>query len=1180
MRVAAATAALCLWIGISILPAQAQTASTGALTVTVNDPSGAAIANATITITSPAGQTRTLTTGADGSCTFGLLAVGNYQVDISAAGFKTAVVPSATVTVSETHVLKQALEIGAQQQRVTVSANVEALQTESSSVGGVVGEEALTTLPLATRNFTQILDLSTGVSASVNDATQVGPGNENIYVNGTGDISSNYEMDGVDITTFMTGATTDSFGGLFGAPPIASPDAIEEFKVQTAQYDAEYGRSGGANVDIITKTGTDSFHGGAYEFNRNDIFNANGFFQKQADLPRGELKQNQFGGDIGGPILKGKLFFFGSYEGTRQVNGVASEGFSTISLPPQLTNNRSAAALGAAFCPANNPPGTAGFAYSQAAFAAFNPTVDSVACDGSNINPVALGLLNAKLPNGQYYIPSPQTILEQNGNPATAVGSASFSDPATYFANQGLINLDYDISSQERVAIKVFANRGLQLNPFELFAGAEPPGAAGTNSTGNWVYTGRLTSILTPKVVNQVYFNYNYTRETLQGLYGLTTTEFGVTPAAPYWTVFPEVAINGLFGFGGSYIDTGENPQFAYEWGDHISWTRGSHTLRLGYDQYYNGLNLRIFGRTRGDLIFLTFPDFLLGMNSSENGTPFSNIYGALNVTQAPGGTPSTVRENYIGTYIQDDYRMNSHLTWNLGLRWEYNGTPYEIDGAGDELNADMQQFLLNPLPPATGTYAGYTVGPEIGTPVPPGIPQRNYRLFTTSHAPYTNFAPRIGFAWVPPMKNFSKLVVRGGVGVFYVSPPAGYISNPAASNPPLALTISRFGAANAASSWASPYNPVPSLGFLDRFPDSVINAGSELDPNLRASTMFNETLNIQYQITPSLVWEVGYIGNRIEHITVLGVPFNIPQLATATSPVNCGYPSGCIDTNGSAGPTGPSARTIVQGLVPYGLTDYAPVGDSHYNSFQTTLRKNLSHGLQFSIAYTYGQTITDVRGISWVAGSTFNSNNPNDHAQLQGPADFNRPQRLVANYTYQLPNFYGAQGLTGKLLSGWGISGVTTAQSGLPMTLTDSRGGGAWGSSASRAQFCPGMGLANVFSSGGVLSRLNGYFNNSAFCAPPLVADATPGDTGATDFGDTPIVVGYGPGQFNWDIAISKRTAVTEGSYFEFTAQFFNAFNHPQFSNPNTVVGPGFGVISSTAVGPRIVQLGLKYNF
>lgn len=1180
MKFGAAIAVLCLTLGAWMLPVRAQTANTGALTVTVTDPSGAAVVGAKVVITSPAGETRALTTGADGSCTFGLLPVGNYQVEMSASGFKTFTVPSATVAVSETHVLKQALEIGSQEQKVTVTANVESLQTESSAVGGVVGERALTALPLATRNFTQILNLSSGVSSSVTDATQVGAGNQSIYVNGTGDVSSNYEMDGVDITTFMTNSTTDPFGGLFGAPPIANPDAIEEFKVQTSQYDAEYGRSSGANVDIVTKTGTDSFHGGLFEFNRNDIFNANGFFQKKARLPRGELKQNQFGGTIGGPILKQKLYFFGSYQGTRQVNGVARQGFSTISLPPQLTDDRSAAALGAEFCPANNPVGSEGHKYSIAAFSAFNPVLDSVACDGSNINPVALGLLNAKLPNGQYYIPSPQAVLEHNNDPTTAVGTASFSDPATYNANQALLNLDYVFSSKERLAARGFYDRALELDPFQLFGGAQPPGGAGTNSAGHWIMTARLTSILTPNVVNQAYFNYNYTRETLRGKFALTTTQFSVTPAAPYWTVFPQVGISGLFGFGGSYVDTGQNPQFAYEWGDHVSWVRGRHSITLGYDQYYLGLNARIFGRTRGDLTFLTFPDFLLGMSSSQNGTPFSNIFAVTNVTQAQGGTPSTVRENYLGAYVQDDYHMNSRLTWNLGLRWEYNGTPYEINPAGDQLNADMQQFILNPLPPATGTYTGYTVGPDLGTPVPPGIPQRAYRLFTTTHAPYTNFGPRIGFAWVP-FSNLTKLVVRGGVGVFYVSPSAGYISNPALSNPPLALTISRTGAANAASSWASPYNPIPTLGFLQRFPNSVLSAGSELDPNLRASTMFNESLDVQYAITPSLVWEVGYIGNRVEHITVLGNPFNIPQLATPTSPVNCGYPSGCIDTNGSGGPTGPSARTLVQGLVPYGLSDYAPVGDSHYSSLQTTLRKNFSHGLQFDIAYTYGQTITDVRGASWVAGSSFNSNNPSNHAQLRGPADFNRPQRLVVNYTYELPNFEGAQGFEGKVLSGWRISGVTTAQSGLPMTITDTRGGGAWGSSASRAQFCAGMGRSNVFSPGSTTSRLNGYFNKSAFCAPPLVANATPGDTGATDFGNTPIVVGYGPGQFNWDVALSKRTAVTEGSYIEFAAQFFNTFNHPQFSNPNTTASSGaFGIISSTAVGPRIIQFGLKYEF
>ena len=1177
MKVAAAAFVFLLSTILTVLPAYGQTASTGALTVTVSDPSGAAIPGAKVSVTSSAGESRDLMTGADGSCTFTLLQVGTYQVTISAQGFKSATVDSVVVNVAETHVLKQALVIGTQTQNITVNGTVQSIQTESSTVGGLVGERSISELPLATRNFTQILNLSSGVTTSVNDASQLGRGNQNTFVNGTGDVSSNYQMDGFSITGFMTGGVTDPFGGLWGSPPIPSPDALQEFKVQTSQYDAGYGHSGGANVNIVTKSGTNAIHGTLFEFNRNNIFNANGFFQKERDLARGELKQNQYGGTIGGPLIKDKLFVFFSYEGTRQINGVAAQGFQTISLPEQLTNDRSAATLGAEFCPANNPVGSPGYKYSHASlYSATNP-LDDIACDGSNINPVALNLLNAKLPSGQFVIPSPQAVL--NAGTANAVGTAAFSVPATFKEDQGLLNFDYVASPSETISENTFYTYGLQYNTFQ---GAQPPGGAGTNLTGSIMSTTKLTSILSTNLVNEAHFSYMSTRESLQGLFPLTTTAFGVTPAAPYWTVFPQVAITGLFGFGGSYTDTGNNPQFAYDWGDQISWNHGRHTIRAGYSQTYNGLNLRIVGRTRGDLTFNTWEDFLLGLTAAQNGTTQSNLFSDIAVVQAPGGTVAAVRQNYISGFVQDDFKMTPRLTWNLGLRWEYNGTPFEVNPASDELNASWTQFLAVPVPPAGGTYAGYTVGTSIGTLVPAGIPQRSSRLYTEGHAPLTNFAPRLGFAWQPLRSE--RFVVRGGFGMFYVGPTAGYISNPAASNPPTALTVSRTGSSNAAASWANPYNPASSLGFIPRFPNSVINAGSELDPNLRASTMFSESLDVQYQIRPSLVWEVGYVGNRVEHIIVLGSPRNVPQLASPTNPVNCSYPSGCITTNGSGGPTGPSSRTQVQGLVPYGLSDYSSVGDSEYSSLQTTLTKNFSHGLQFEAAYTYGRTFTDVRGADWVAGSSFNSNDPNDHSQLHAPADFDRPQRLVVSYTYQMPNFYGDHGFAGKALSGWGISGVTVAQSGLPVTITDSRGGGAYQSSASRAQLCPGMTKNDIYSSGGLVSRLNGYFNRSAFCSVPLVADATPGDTFATGFGDTPPAVGWGPGQFNWDLSIIKKTTVGgihENAYLEFRAEFFNAFNHPQFSNPVTNDASGaFGIISSTSVGPRIIQFGLKYVF
>jgi outer membrane receptor protein involved in Fe transport len=1105
-----------------------------------------------------------------------LLPVGSYQVKITAANFKTFTVPSLAVNVAETHQLKQELEIGSTTQQVTVNSTVVATETESSTVGNVVGNRAIVSIPLATRNFTQILSLSSGVTTNVNDASQVGRGSQNTTVNGTGDVNNNYQMDGISISNFMSGGTTDPFGGLYGTPPIPSPDALQEFKVQTSQYDAGYGKSGGANVNIVTKSGTDVIHGTLFEFNRNDIFNANGFFQNRADSPRGELKQNQYGGTVGGPIIRNKLFGFFSYQGTRQVDGVASQGFSNVSLPEQLTNDRSAPTLGAEFCPTNNPLGSPGYKYAHTfLYSASNP-LDSVACDGSNINPVALNILNAKLPNGQFVIPTPQTVV---GN----VGLAAFTVPATFQEDQGLLNFDYVISPTETLSQKFFYDYGLQVNPFQVVG--QPPGGAGQNLSGNFVTTTKLTSILSNNFVNSAYFSSYTTREVLTGAETLSAASVGMTPSVPYWPVMPEISITGLFSFQGSTSDTGANNQQEYQWGDQISWNHGRHTIRAGFDEIYNGLNERLFGRSRGTLTFQTWPDFLLGSSAAQNGTSQSNISGVSATIQAPGGTVGFLRANYIGMFVQDDFKVNPRLTLNLGLRWEYNGTPYDAGCKSDEITPSFAQMLAQPVPPAGGTYAGYTAGTCIGAPLPVGIVQRTSNLYTAGTAPLTNFAPRIGFAW-QPFDSSGRLVVRGGFGMFYEASNASWFSNEPGANEPSAIPISATGSSNAASTLAVPFNPAPPIppAFNLRTLTSHINAGEGIDPKLTPATMFSESLDVQYELARSLVMELGYVGNRVEHILVYSDPFNIPVLASPTSPVNCGFPSGCITANTASGANGPANRVPVLGLNPFGISVLTAAGDSEYSSLQASLRKTFSHGLQFQASYTWGRTFTDARGADWVGSASFNSNDPTNHAQLRGPADFDRVQRLVVNYVYDLPNFNGAKGFSGKLLSGWGVSGVTVAQSGTPLTLTDTRGGGAYQSTTSRAELSPSVtSKSQIYTPGSLESRLNGYFNPSAFTTVPVVPFNN-GDTAATGFGDIPTGFATGPGQFNWDLAVTKKTLVggiNENAYLEFRSEFFNAFNHSQFSNPALNVAAGtFGLITSTAVGPRIIQFGLKYVF
>jgi hypothetical protein len=313
--------------------ALAQTGN-GGLTGTVTDPSGGVISGATVTVTSlGTGQSRTTTTDSNGSYTFGLLNAGDYKVTFSANGFKTVEVPSVTVHVRETAELNHSLEVGTQTQEVTVEATVERIQTQNATNGGVVTSQEVTSLPLVSRNYTQIINLSPGVVANATSASSIGNGTEDVSANGSRVDQNNYLMDGSSVVNYVSGTASQS--GSFPGIAIPNPDSIQEFKVQTSQYDASSGRNPGANVEVVTKSGTNHFHGALWEFNRNNFFNGNDFFYKrfQESQPQPTnhpqtLKQNTFGGTFGGPIKKDKIFFFGSYQGIRQVNGIGTSGFA------------------------------------------------------------------------------------------------------------------------------------------------------------------------------------------------------------------------------------------------------------------------------------------------------------------------------------------------------------------------------------------------------------------------------------------------------------------------------------------------------------------------------------------------------------------------------------------------------------------------------------------------------------------------------------------------------------------------------------------------------------------------------------------------------------------------------------------------------------------------------------
>src|ERR1039458_5748676 len=504
----------------------AQSGSTGALAVTVTDPLHGVVAGATVTVSNAAAVTRTAVTSENGSYTFALLPPGNYKVTISAQGFMRVDIPLVVVNVAETAVLNQGLQIGEQTQHVTVSATTETLQTESGTLGTVVGSASIVALPLTGRNYTQILALSAGVNIGVNNASTFGRGTQDASVNGATINQNNYQMDGVSLNSMAsTGRGSDD--GIYGGIPIPNPDAIQEFNIQTSNYDAGYGRNPGANIEVVTKSGSNEIHGDVFEFFRNTDLNANDYFRNATGGSRQVLNQNQFGFTLGGPIKKNKLYYFGSYQGTRNINGVATNGYAAgVILPPIPAGSRSntaafQSALGAAFCPANHPGSS--YLTSQGGI--------QVACNGSNINPVAIAYLQAQLPNnnGGYYIP---------GSTNGTFQSTPISVPAHFREDQGVGSLDYLITKNETLSARFFTAQAPAINSF-LAAGSGNPIGTELAGTGNQsLYANvdqvlKLTSILTTNLLNEAHVSYRRNIAISSPLSPFTNTQFGITPIDP-----------------------------------------------------------------------------------------------------------------------------------------------------------------------------------------------------------------------------------------------------------------------------------------------------------------------------------------------------------------------------------------------------------------------------------------------------------------------------------------------------------------------------------------------------------------------------------------------------------------------------------------------------------------------
>jgi hypothetical protein len=1203
-----AVLALTLLLALFAPVVMAQSSGTSGLTGTVTDPSGAAVPNVTVTLTSnTTGAVRTAVTGSDGAYKFSLLPPGDYKIHFAASGFKTAEVTSIVLNVTETPALDRTLEVGAQSEQITVEAAAEVLQTESSTLGTVVTGQSISDAPLAARNYTEILNLSAGAVSSANNATALGRGTLDMSVNGAGPEQNNFQMDGVSVmNAFGNGFAHDC--GIYVGIAIPSPDAIQEFKVQTSTYDASYGRNPGANVNVLTKSGSNGFHGSLFEFFRNEDLDANGFFENAESTGKQVLRQNQFGGTFGGPIKKDKLFFFGSYQGTRQLNGVSASSSPSVFLPPIPGGDRSApgfaAALGAANCAANHP-GNPNFSTFSSLFGGMQ-----VACDGSNISPVALAILNAKNSNGSYYMP---------GTTGAGYEQTTFSIPAKYTGNQYIANVDYIINSKNTLAMRYLFTEDPQVAPFGI---ATVPGTPSSTYYANTNSVLRLTTLITNSLVNEAHATVQ--RNIANGHDSTpqyTPQSVGITPIIPQQTQPPVMLILNAYGIGGTLAPF-VGPATQVNFGDQVSWSHGKHTIRVGGEYEADQWNLSFKSLLRGFLLIDTFDDFLIGRPGltgcnvaggcsptnpgNTTGGPVGTYLSCLFcVRSGPNGIIHEYREKDFAGFVQDDWKINARLTINLGVRWEYDEMLADHDGNLTNIWPSLMQGVTPPTTPQQSTNAllGYVVPNNFvahyGNP-PPGVTIVNTSAPTENGTPWNNFGPRFGFAY-QPLKN-GKLVVRGGVGLFYDRVGSSKFVHAVEQGDPYAVTLDEAGPFAAAPySLANPFPSTP-LGFTPRYFNpayastcstflalctSDINQPFYAQVHTPLSRQYN--LGIQYQFAPRWVLELGFVGSSGINQADYNHNYNTAVLASASSPVN-----------------GQTTTTTanVQARVPYlgydagGLQGTGYDGVYNYNSLQLTVRKQFSHGFTMQAAYTWSKDLTTLSG-----DGQSNSNDASFLGQQYGPAYFAHPQRFIVTYSYELPFGHPSNALLKKAVEGWNMTGNILVQDGSPLTFLNLNGGSAYGVGSgttpeggqSRAQLCPGATASNIQTSGSITSRLggsnsaNGYLNTAQFCGMPAImpdgvtqTTALACPTCGTLYGDSGLGIVLGPGNVNWDTSIMKTTKITEKHTIQFRADFFNILNHPQFSNPGVQQSTPntFGVITTTSANPRIIQFGLKYMF
>jgi hypothetical protein len=1160
---------VCAALFAAIWPAILVAATTGSISGTVKDPSAAVIPGATVTATNTATNVQTKTVSDDkGFYTFPSLPVGRYNVKVEEEGFGTQARNNLEVDANGALVADLTLEMAEKIEEVTVLENAAQVETASSQMGQVVTGTQMTSVALNGRSYTDLLALQPGIvpmstqlpdsivmagaSVAIAPSGGLNPGNQSI--SGQREDANGFMVNGGDVKELMNGGTTI----------IPDLDSIAEFRVLTNNVNAEYGNYSGGIVNVVTKSGGNQIHGTVFEFLRNTDLDARNFFSPD----RSFYRQNQFGGAVGGPIKKDKIFYFADYQGTRTAQGLDT---GLIPVPTLAERSGNFSAL------SSQLTGTVGGPYLA------NLLSQELGYTVTANEPYSQVFPNGIIPQKAWSLPA-QRLLQYI--PLPNDGPATFStggEGETVRDDKGSFKVDANSERFGLLSAYYFFDDYSLNNPY-------PTGQGGANVPGfNALTLGRAqlvnlgdTKTFGPSTVNELRLSYMRDSNNVgqpaggvgpslasQGfLTGVGTA--GIVPLAPSIEGVENTIFNSFVM--GTPITNLKQANNTYAANDNVSKVWGSHTIKAGLEFSFEQVNVNPNPTFNGSFLFsgsqtgIDFADFLIGVASNYNQADSQAYY---------------IRHKYAGGFAQDSWRATSTLTLNYGLRWDlmeywsekYNQIPTFIPG---------EQSVVYPNAPVGLVYVGDK-----------GVPNT---LVPSSN----RFSPRLGLAYSPGFKDGvlakftggpGKTSIRAGYGIYYSviegntmavdepQPPYGLsYTSPA---PPLFQEPFRT-AANGSFTGnpfpltfpplnASPKNPNSSIDFAPFEPQAGMTA-----PPPWNTYPYNENyfLSVERQFGGNTVLTLSYVGSQAHHLLLVysANPGN-PALCLALS-----KPGAVAPGSPTCGPFGEdttyttAAGQTIQGtrsgLGPaFANDDYdSSVGNSNYNAFEATLRRS-SKNMSFLIGYTYSKSIDQGSSISDPA-------NPYNLSATRALSSFDLTQNFVASYQYQLPfdRFFGhAKGLT----SGWVLSGITRAATGFPVTLHSDGDNSLMGSIPNgvnnHSLDLPDYNGAPLNLNGNPRNGLP-YFNTSAFSQNAL---GTPGNASRRSF--------YGPGMLNFDMALLKTFQFTEARSLQFRIEAFNAFNHAQFFGPAAVNGDISSALFGQVVNaspPRLMQAALKFTF